>query len=107
MLCNDHVYITQEQVLCLSKTDWMAAQGSPCNAQLSLTCDSGTEHPHKQCSVCYKAELLRLQWLSNRTITLGLTYKNDGTIVSHSSSTYWHDSLHAQYTFVNAPVAQL
>jgi len=59
--------------------------------------------------VLNEVELLKLQQLSNRTITHGLTCKN-GAIVSDPSSSsvsFQHDSLHGQHTFINAPVAQL
>ena len=53
--------------------------------------------------------MLKLQQLSNRTITHGLTCKN-GAIVSESGSpsvSFQHANLHGHHTFINVPVAQL
>lgn len=57
-----------------------------------------------------EAEDLKLQQMSDTTITIYLTNENDGTNVSDPSSsfaTFQHGDQSGQHTFINAPVAAL
>ncbi len=57
-----------------------------------------------------EAEDLKLQQVSDTTITIILTIENDGTTVSDPSSsfaTFQHGDQSGQHTFIYAPVAVL